>query len=317
LAKGAAGADSDSEDELVRISPAAAAKKASAAFEKEKKIFAIAQNKAQKAAVIAMRLHKKEQKADAKDAKKLHEAAEKAAAVAAAAKANAKKEAQLKAELKQAAAKALAEAKNKAAVAAQDRAKAKAAADERKKAEKVAQVANAAAKAANAAAVAANAARKKADAAAKEAEDAAKAAKASRKTRSYLTMRVINLNYKKLIADKKLLAAFKKTFQAAVIDGPPFGQEAKLEIAEGPIKGWAVVALKIKPPKDVPLELWGFSMKSFMGGGIQCMEYTLANVPNLKSALDNPQKPAQVEKFKLVDQKKWDKLHDNFVGKFK
>ena len=47
------------------------------------------------------------------------------------------------------------------------------------------------------------------------------------------------------------------------------------------------------------------------------MEYALANVPNLKSALDNPKKPAQVEKFKLVNNKKWDKLHDEFVGKFK
>jgi len=228
--------------------------------------------------------------------------------VATAAKAKADIEAHHRAELQKAAKKAAAEAKKKEAAVAKDSAKAKAAAEVRKKAEHAAKAANAAAKKAE----------KAAQKAAKEAKKkVAHARKTTGRIRSYLTMRVINLNYKKLHADKKLLAAFTKTFQGAVIDGPPFAQEARIEIAEGPIKGWAVIAMKMKPPKDVPLKLWGFSMKSFMGGGIQCMEYALANVPNLKSALDNPKKPAQVEKFKLVNNKKWDKLHDEFVGKFK
>jgi len=285
-----------------------AAKKAAAALKKEKIVFKLVMKKAKRAAEIAMKLHKKEQKADKKDVKKIHEAAEKAALVATAAKAKADIEAHHKAELQKAAKKAAAEAKKKEAAVAKDSAKAKAAAEVRKKAEHAAKAANAAAKKAE----------KAAQKAAKEAKKkVAHARKTTGRIRSYLTMRVINLNYKKLHADKKLLAAFTKTFQGAVIDGPPFAQEARIEIAEGPIKGWAVIAMKMKPPKDVPLKLWGFSMKSFMGGGIQCMEYALANVPNLKSALDNPKKPAQVEKFKLVNNKKWDKLHDEFVGKFK
>jgi len=264
-----------------------AATKAAAALKKEKKVFAIAMNKAKQAAVVAMKLHKKEQKADSKDVKKLHEAAEKAALVATAAKAKADIEAHHKAELERVAKKAAVEAKNKEAALAKDSAKAKAAAEVRKKAEKAAKAANAAAKKAE----------KAAQEAAKEAnKKVANARKTTGRIRAYLTMRVMNLNYKKLNADKKLLAAFTKTFKGAVIDGPPFAQEARIEIAEGPIKGWAVIAMKMKPPKDVPLKLWGFSMKSFMGGGIQCMEYALANVPNLKSALDNPKKTCSSRK---------------------
>jgi len=118
---------------------------------------------------------------------------------------------------------------------------------------------------------------------------------------AYITFRLLNLDYSRLVKNKALLKRFMERFQRGLKEDIPMGPDVKLTLSKGPLKGFVLATARVKPPADVTDAMWGYMLKSFMGGGKYVIQRILNGIPKLKQAMKGGK--VKVTNFKLLGDK--------------